>query len=188
MYKAIIFDFFGVIQADPYQRWLNKHGFKREGEFDELSNVVDKNLITWPEFFEKLSKLSGQSVKEIREVFYDDRMIDEALIELIRHLKKSYKIGLLSNAPGAYLRPILTEHGIAELFDVDIISSEVGIIKPDINIFKLILEKLEVEPTHTIFIDDNAYNTEAASTIGIKSFLYKDLASLKETLKELDVL
>ncbi|HET7672932.1 MAG TPA: HAD family phosphatase [Candidatus Saccharimonadales bacterium] len=187
MYKAVIFDFFGVIHADPYQRWLNKHGFKRGGEFADLSDMVDKNLITWQEFFQRLSALSKQTEAEIKEAFYDDRMIDESLVNLIKELKKSYKIGLLSNASNAYLRPILEEHGIAGLFDVDIISSEVGIIKPDPEIFKLTVEKLGVEPAETVFIDDNSYNTDSARTLGITAIHYKDLASLKAELNELGI-
>lgn len=187
MYKAIIFDFFGVIHADPYQRWLNSHGLKREGGFAEASNLTDKNLITWPEFFEKLSSLSGQPIPEIKEAFYQEKQIDEAVINLIKQLRGNYKLGLLSNASGTYLRPILKEHGIDALFDVNTISSEVGLIKPDTEIFKLAVEKLGIEPQETIFIDDNSYNTESARTLGINSILYRDLASLKVELSALGV-
>lgn len=187
MYKAIIFDFFGVIHADPYQIWLNAHGLKREGEFAETSNLADKNLITWQEFFERLSSLSGQPIPSIKEVFYQEKQIDGAIIDLIKKLKASYKLGLLSNASGAYLRPILQETGIDDLFEADIISAEVGIIKPDPEIFKLAVEKLDVEPGQTIFIDDNSYNTEAAEALGISPILYRDLATLKEELSRLGI-
>lgn len=187
MYKAIIFDFFGVIHTDPYRIWLNEHGFKREGGFADASNMVDKNFIEWPEFFKRLSELSGQPADSIKEVFYEDKQVDESLVRFIRHLKKNYKIGLLSNASGVYLRPILEEYGIDDLFDADIISAEVGIIKPDPEIFKLTLGKLGTEPKETVFIDDNSYNTESASSLGIRSILYKDLASLKEELSDLGI-
>ena len=187
MIKAIIFDFFGVIHADPYQRWLNKYGFKREGAFADASNMVDKNFISWQEFFERLSELSGQPITSIKEIFYEDKQVDDSLVLLIRKLKQSYKIGLLSNASGTYLRPILKEYGINDLFDTDIISAEVGIIKPDPEIFKLTLSRLETVPKEAVFIDDNAYNTEAASTLGVHSILYKDLASLKEILSEMGI-
>lgn len=188
MYKAVIFDFFGVIQADPYQRWLNKHGFRREGEYAELTDILDKNFISWDEFFKRLSEFSGQPESEIREAFYEDKVLDEELLNLIKYLKKNYKIGLLSNASNTYLRPILEQHSITDLFDVDIISSEVGLIKPDIKIFELAVEKLGVSPGETVFIDDNSYNTDAAATLGIKTFLYKDLATLKKQLKDLGIL
>lgn len=188
MYKAIIFDFFGVIQTDPYQRWLNKHGLKREGAFAKASNDVDKNLISWDEFFETLADSSGQRTEDIREAFYEDQLtIDQELVKLIKELKANYKIGLLSNASNSYLRPLLRENGIEGLFDVDIISSEVGIIKPDVRIFQLTLEKLAARPEETIFIDDNSYNIEAANSLGIAGILYKDLATLREKLHELGV-
>ncbi|HEX5797417.1 MAG TPA: HAD family phosphatase [Candidatus Saccharimonadales bacterium] len=183
MYRAIIFDFFGVIQADPYQRWLNKHNLKREGEFAEASDMADKNLITWQEFFNKLNELSGEPVESIREAFYEDKTIDEELIKFIKTLKNNYKISLLSNSSSDYLRPILAGHGILDLFDIDIVSSEVGVIKPDPEIFELALGKLGTAPEETIFIDDRSYNTEAAARLGIKSILYRDLVSLKEELR-----
>ena len=188
MYKAIIFDFFGVIQADPYQRWLSKHGFKRKGEYAEITDILDKNFISWDEFFKRLSELSGQAEAEIREAFYEDKVLDEELLNLIKQLKENYKIGLLSNASNTYLRPILEQHGITNLFDVDIISSEVGLIKPDIKIFELAVKKLGVKHSETVFIDDNSYNTDAAATLGIKTFLYKDLATLKTQLQNIGVL
>ena len=143
MYKAIIFDFFGVIQADPYQRWLSKHGLKREGPFAKVSNAVDKSLITQQEFYNTLSGLSGDSIQNIKDAFNENKLIDEELVKLVNHLRTDYKIGLLSNSSGGYLRPILNEHGIADLFNEVIISSEAGIIKPDPRIFELALEKLE---------------------------------------------
>jgi HAD superfamily hydrolase (TIGR01509 family) len=78
-------------------------------------------------------------------------------------------------------------HGIAGLFDEIIISSEVGIIKPELPIFNLAVEKIGVPAAEIIFIDDRDYNVVAAETVGVKSILYKDLASLKEDLQKLGV-
>lgn len=187
MYQAIIFDFFGVIQADPYKKWLNKHGLKREGPYAEASDLADRGDITKDQFHARLSELSGEPIKEVETAFYDPLEADATLISFIGKLHKKYKIGLLSNSRGDYLRPILVRHGIEHLFDVDVISSEAGVIKPDPRIFKLTLEKLGVRPEQAVFIDDNSYNTEAASGIGISSILYRDLATLKEELAALSI-
>lgn len=187
MIKAIIFDFFGVIQADPYERWLNKHGLKREGPYAEAADVMDMGQITKLEFLERLSSLSGQPIEQVKSDFSEGIALDGSLVEFIKELGGRYKIGLLSNSRGDYLRPILTENAIMELFNNVIISSEVGIVKPDPAIFHLAIEKLGVEPGETVFIDDKSYNTAAAEALGIKTVLYKDLASLKESLTEIGV-
>lgn len=187
MYKAIIFDLFGVIHVDPYQRWLNKHGFKREGAFYDASRMADLNLSTMEEFFETLHKLSNESVESIRDNFYEDKFADESLTSLIKRLKGNYKIGLLTNSRSDYSRSILDSHNLTSLFDEIIISSEVGVIKPDRKIFELTLQKMNISADQTIFIDDNQSNVEAASALGIKSIWYKDLATLKEELAKLGI-
>lgn len=187
MYEAIIFDFFGVIQADPYQRWLSRHGFKRQGDFADVSKAADSNFITMQQFFERLSELSGQTVEEIQEVFYEDKFVDEEMVSLIKGLKNNYKIGLLSNSRGDYLRPILKTHDIIDLFDEVIISSEIQVIKPNPEIFEIALRKMNLDPGEAIFIDDNQHNTDAAQESGIQSIFYTDLVSLKERLTKLGV-
>ncbi|HYF97110.1 MAG TPA: HAD-IA family hydrolase [Patescibacteria group bacterium] len=187
MYKAIIFDFFGVIQADPYQRWLSKRGLKREGSFADIADAMDRGFITREDFFERLSELSDDTVENIRKTLYDEKFIDEELVKLISLLKQKYQIGLLSNSRGDYLRPILDKHGITQLFDEIIISSEVGIIKPDPAIFELALGRTGITAEQAIFIDDNETNAQAAASIGIKSIWYKDLTSLKEKLADLGI-
>lgn len=187
MYKAIIFDFFGVIQADPYQRWLSKRGLKREGPFADIANAMDRGFITREDFFERLSELSSDTVENVRKTLYDEKFIDEELVKLISLLKQKYKIGLLSNSRGDYLRPILDKHDIMHLFDEIIISSEVSIIKPDPAIFELALGKMDVLAEHTIFIDDNETNAQASASVGIESIWYKDLTSLKEKLADLGI-
>lgn len=187
MIKAIIFDFFGVIQADPYERWLNRHGLKREGPYAAAADDMDRGQITRPEFLERLNSLSGQTLDQIKSDFSEGIALDASLVELIRKLSGSYKIGLLSNSRGDYLRPILDENGISELFDPVVISSEAGAIKPDPAIFRLSLEKTGVEAAETVFVDDKVYNVEAAEALGINSVLYRDLASLQEKLAALGI-
>jgi putative hydrolase of the HAD superfamily len=187
MYQAIIFDFFGVIQVDPYQRWLSKHGLKRENAFADASDVADRGQMTQEQFFERLRELTGEPLDEIKAAFFENKTIDEELVKYIAELKQAYKTGLLSNSRGDYLRPILQMHGIAGLFDEIIISSEVGIIKPELPIFNLAVEKIGAPAAEIIFIDDRDYNVVAAETVGVKSILYKDLASLKEDLQKLGV-
>ncbi|HEX5455841.1 MAG TPA: HAD family phosphatase [Candidatus Saccharimonadales bacterium] len=187
MIKAIIFDFFGVIQADPYERWLNRHGLKREGPYAEAADIMDRGRITRPEFYERLSEISGQSLDKIQSDFSEGIALDGSLVEFIKTLSSRYKIGLLSNSRSDYLRPILAENGITDLFNTAVISSEAGFIKPDPAIFRLSLENMAVQPYEAVFVDDKIYNTEAAEALGIYSVLYRDLASLKEDLHGLGI-
>ncbi len=72
--------------------------------------------------------------------------------------------GLLSNSWGvdAYPTELLAEH-----FDDVVISAEVGIRKPDPAIFRLAAERLDVEVTACVFVDDLDLNVEAARSLGM---------------------
>jgi epoxide hydrolase-like predicted phosphatase len=187
VYEAIIFDFFNVIHSDPFLRWLKRYGYKRTGEFEESSRLVDVGHISEREFYEKLSALSGQTLESVRAIFSDTSLIDRDMVELIKGLHNNYKTGLLSNSSGEYLRPILEQHNLTRLFDEVVISSEVGLLKPDAEIFKHILHKLRVKPENAIFIDDNARYVDAASAIGIQAIVYTDTESVKRQLAGLGV-
>lgn len=52
------------------------------------------------------------------------------------------------------------------------LSYKMGVAKPSPDFFLHILEKEKVSPEDTVFIDDRAYNTDVASSLGIKTFLY----------------
>jgi putative hydrolase of the HAD superfamily len=182
MYKAIIFDFFDVIHSDPFQRWLKKHDYERSGEFAKSAQQVDFGRISYDEHYQRLSELSGQSAQSIKEVFDDTQLIDQDMVELIRSLHGQYKIGLLSNAGGQYLRPILEEHGLMELFDEIAISAEIGVVKPDPAIFKHALKQLGVKAEEAIFTDDNPGNVAAAEAVGIRSIVFTSEKALRREL------
>lgn len=185
MYKAVIFDFFGVIHSDPANRWFQNHSLEQTGEFADVFKQVDYDMINMDQAYEKLSRLSGQSVEDIKQIFGQTDMIDHELIKLIKTLKSQYKIGLLSNAIGNYVREILQENGLTDLFEEIVISGDVRVIKPDPKIFELILDRLGIKPNEAVFIDDIAYNVDAANSLGIKGILFEGTVRLKETLEKL---
>lgn len=69
----------------------------------------------------------------------------------------------------------LDEH-VPELaeFDLVMMSNEVGLHKPDPEIFRLALELLAVEPAAALFIDDLAQNVAAAQALGLAGVVHTD--------------
>lgn len=185
MYRAIIFDFFDVIHSDPYRRWRNKYDIEHAGEIEKINQMVDRGEINEKGFYEKLAAATGQSYEQVAEVFADKSLIDPQVVALIKSLKNNYKIGLLSNASGEYLRELLHIHDLSELFDVVVASAEVKMIKPDPEIFEHILKQLAVDANEAIFIDDNRRNVNAAERLGIKSIMFTSSEQLERELHEI---
>lgn len=101
---------------------------------------------------------------------------------LVRRARSSgLRTGLLSNSWGNdYPRD-----GWEEMFDVVVISGEVGMRKPEPRIFEHALELLGLEAGECVFVDDLAHNIEAAAGVGMVGVHHRSYA---ETLGELEVL
>lgn len=111
--------------------------------------------------------LDEEQLNDFRTAFWRGDRLDTDLVDFIDGLRPKYKTALLSNA-WAGARKMLTErYNCIHIFDVAVISAEVGVMKPSPEIYRLVLEKLSVLPGQSIFIDDSLINVEAANQIGI---------------------
>jgi len=136
--------------------------------------------------WQSLGSNLGLSIEEMivfqRDFWGGDRL-DTALIEYIRALHTRHKIGLISNA-FSDLRHIITNvWNIEDTFDDMTISSEVGIMKPDPRIFQMALERLDVQPQESIFIDDFPHNVDGARNINMQAIHFQ---TRDQTLSELE--
>ncbi len=163
------------------------HGLTREGEYLSASEKVDSGEITIAEFRSLLSQLSGDAVDKINADFDTANKIDNEVVKIIASLKNKYRLALLSNSPSAYLRKILDDNDLAKYFDEVVVSSEVGLVKPDRRIFDLVISRLGVNLAEALFIDDNIYHVESAERTGIKSILFTSARRLKNDLQVLGI-
>ena len=105
-------------------------------------------------------------------------------VELIKELKGKYKLALVTNAPSRYSLDQRFQPGeLDELFDVIIISGEVGWDKPAPEIYTMTIEKLEAEPGECLFIDDVPAFTEAAAAMGMKTVTYVNVPEIIPIIK-----
>jgi putative hydrolase of the HAD superfamily len=67
-------------------------------------------------------------------------------------------------------------------FDCAIFSSDIGVIKPDPEIYRRCLATLNVAPDRALFVDDLAENVAAAERLGVRGIIFSSNAALHETL------
>lgn len=182
MPTTIIFDFFDVIRTDALKAWLSQREPEIKNQIATAWQNMDSGKITLDGFMKALSDITGQSPAELFEEMERGAALDHDVLELIRQLKPRYKIGLLSNAPSGFLRDLLREHDLEQYFDTIVISSEVGLIKPQPEIFTHMLELMNVTPQDALFIDDNPHNIAGGEAVGIKGITYTSIAQLKTEL------
>jgi len=109
-------------------------------------------------------------VKKIIEIMIETQLVPKENIEIVKNLKKKYKVGILSNYVEGWLRKVLKNYGVENLFDAVIVSSTIGERKPNAIIYYEALKKLSVKPEETVFIaDEISEDLVAASGFGIKT-------------------
>jgi HAD superfamily hydrolase (TIGR01549 family) len=92
---------------------------------------------------------------------------------------------MLTNVSKETLLRFFTTDELQNMFDDVVISSEVGLVKPDPEIFALAARRLALRPEECIFIDDTAINCLAAAQSGIQAVAY---LGNKHTIKTIKML
>ena len=95
-------------------------------------------------------------------MFFDD------VFSVIPRLKLKYKLAIVSDAWPS-LKDVYEEKELFTYFDSFVISSILGITKPNEKMFQAAINEIGVKPQETIFIDDNINNCERAMKLGIKA-------------------
>ncbi|PEW01654.1 2-haloalkanoic acid dehalogenase [Bacillus cereus] len=81
--------------------------------------------------------------------------IDRNIIHFLNHIKRHFKIGIITNGSTHRQKAKIINTNLNNYFDTIIISEEVGLSKPDKRIFELALNKLNVQPENTLFVGDD---------------------------------
>jgi HAD superfamily hydrolase (TIGR01509 family) len=87
--------------------------------------------------------------------------------ELLDSLRSRYRLAALSNSNEIHWERNTNELGIIQLFDVALSSHQLGLCKPDPEIFRAALTRLDTPASAVMFFDDMAVNVDVAASIGI---------------------
>jgi epoxide hydrolase-like predicted phosphatase len=108
---------------------------------------------------------------------------EEPMIEALRRARAAgLRTGLISNSWG---RGRYDRDSFAELFDGVVISGEVGLYKPQPEIFRLGAERVGLEPEQCVFVDDLRENCEGAEQVGMTAVLHRGADTSLDRLEEL---
>lgn len=106
--------------------------------------------------------------------------------DLLLKLKENYKLGFISNTT-VFESVVLDNWDIRNIFDVVSFSWELGLKKPNKEIFDITLEKFNINPEEAIFIDDGENNIKKAIEYGLSGIVFKSVEQLKNELKKLNI-
>ncbi len=180
MIKAIIFDCFGVVYEDRFDKvWESLGGdLARDNAFikktfrDSHKGVIPSSASLFAEYL-------GITTEEFLRANDDGRKIDDQILEFISELKKSYKVGMLSNIGATGLNKYIPQHVLDEYFEVVVQSSQIGYAKPEANAYEITADRLGVRCDECVMVDDRPEYVDGATAVGMKAILYQNLDQLK---------
>ncbi|MFC5679702.1 HAD family hydrolase [Streptococcus downii] len=150
---------------------------------------LDLGTMTRQELVLKVVSMIGSTYqKKIEEVIWNwPSYIDiytEVLPVLSELKKKGHRIFVLSNTSKVFY-DLLDEQlsPLKELLDGFVLSCDIKVIKPDLAMFKEILDKYQLNPTNCVFLDDIEDNTIAAKKLGIRAYQIKKRSDVVDILK-----
>ncbi|HYO60717.1 MAG TPA: HAD family phosphatase [Actinomycetota bacterium] len=202
-FKALVVDFGGVLTT-PLQeamfRFAEEAGVELQalaraalggymGSEDSLVFGFETGAIAEQEFTkafaERLREESGVEVDPdslIQRLFGGLELEKSMLTAVERARAAGLKTGLLSNSWGTSLYP---RDRLDPIFDVMVISGEVGLRKPDPAIFTLTTDRLGLPAEACVFVDDHPGHLTSAAEAGMTTVLHRDPA---RTIAELESL
>ncbi len=184
--KAVIFDCFGVLITIG-RDLLHQTYPQFSDQLTELERKSDSGLVSRSEFYNSVVAITGISMDDAMNKYYSVENYNQSSIDLIKQVKATgrYKIGLLSNIGHGWLDDFLPIMNSMNLFDAVILSSDIGITKPDPKIFELMAEKLGVNTDECIMIDDTPVNIASAINTGMQGIIFDSIDQAKTDLGKL---
>jgi putative hydrolase of the HAD superfamily len=191
--KNIIFDLGNVILDIDTN--LSKEAFSKQGlkNFEELytlaaqSEIFDKlevGAISPEQFYSEFRKITSSNLSnEIIKDCWNELIMDytQTRIDLLQNLKSQYRTFILSNTNlihyNFYTELLRQKHkinGLEALVEKAYFSHEIGLKKPNPEIYKFVLKDSSLNASETLFIDDNLTNIEIAKECGLITFWLKE--------------
>ena len=194
---GLLVDFGGVLTTnvfDSFKAFCRAEGLPedtvkkifrdREGEGLALLRRLERGELSADEFSGRCAALLGVDPENLVERLFGGIGPDEAMIEAVRRSRAAgIRTGLISNSWGDGLAydPAL----LSELFDAVVISGEVGMHKPEPEIFRLGAHRIGVVPQECVFVDDLRENCAGAEAVGMTAVLHRGAEGTLEKLEEL---
>ncbi|MFC1526708.1 HAD family hydrolase [Candidatus Latescibacterota bacterium] len=110
---------------------------------------------------------------------------DREAVATLRHVRSYGPVGLVTNYDHPpNIHHLLEREGLRELFDVVIISGEIGVWKPDPSILHAALDQLEMGTEAAVYVGDSDVDIQAADAAGMRSILIRRQGGPSDPLRD----
>jgi putative hydrolase of the HAD superfamily len=195
--RGLLVDFGGVLTTNVFQSFKQfaeaeglppdaiKRAFREDPEALALLRRLEKGELTHEEFEPLFAERIGiERTDGLVERLFAGVGPEEEMLDAVQRARAAgVKTGLISNSWGEGLD--YDQATLDELFDAVVISGDVGLHKPQPEIFRLGAERIGVPPEDCVFVDDLRENCAGAEEVGMTAILHRGPESTVPELERL---
>ncbi|MDT0539994.1 HAD-IA family hydrolase [Croceitalea sp. P059] len=182
MIKNLILDFGDIfinLDKTATPKAMSNYGFKNTTpQLEKLFNDYEKGLFSSNYFLDKTGTLFSSATKQNLIDAWNAILLDfpDYRLEFLEKLaqENNYRLFLLSNTNDIHIEHVKSNIGLEKFnrfknsFEVFYLSYEMGMRKPDAEIFEFVLKENNLNANETLFVDDTKENTDSAASLGIQ--------------------
>jgi putative hydrolase of the HAD superfamily len=179
-YEGLLLDFGGVVTTDffaalgahcerlglPHDSFRNLVTIDPEGR--ELYHQVERGELSQPDFEQKIAQLLGVPPTGLIQGLLADLRPEPLIAEaVVRSRRAGIRVGVITNSWGTAPYDPYVAYQLDQRFDAVVISSQAGLRKPELAIYRLAAHELAVPMEQIVFVDDIAANLQPAHELGM---------------------
>lgn len=196
MIKNIIFDNGGVMVKSSsksfiplFKKYSNKPVHTMMQSYWEMARKLDTGYESEKSFYKRFSnhmelKCHWSTIHKIR---YSIARLIPGTLNIVKNLSKKYPLYMLNNEYKEFMRFLQKKYNYFKYFKGRVTSYQAHCRKPDARIYKLLLEKYNLKPHESVFIDDKKENVRVARKIGMHAIHFRNANQLKSELGKIGV-
>ena len=178
-------------EIDPYLRKIRRRLSKGVISAREFLELVIKKYYNPHQDNSKVLSLKPVDIEYYLELWFNlytkvTKISSEMALIIDRLHQGGYIISLMSNTYDIHAHSNELR-GFYEMFDHVFLSNEIGLIKPDMDKYKHVLNKLDTKPKNCIFIDDKLRNLIPAHKLGFIVIRFESFEKFNHQLNELGI-
>jgi len=193
-YEGLLVDFGGVLTTNiwkSFDLFCENEGLERgtvlelfrgDGEALALLRSLERGAVSDEEFERDFGELLGVDPPGLVDRLFAGLSPEQAMIDAVESARAAgIRTGLISNSWGTGIY----ERAPMAIFDATVISGDVGLHKPEPEIYELGAERIGVPPANCVFVDDLRENVAGAEAVGMTAILHREPAETIAALSEL---
>lgn len=188
MVKAIIFDYYGVLLEDALNATISDVAEYDPDRAQRIAEIIENTSTTriGVQYAQtQIANLLEISPEEYAHRLRSGQVKNMRLLEYIKELRRTYKIGILTNMAKDELPGIFTPAELEECFDEIVLSGDTGFAKPQIEAYQIAADTLGLQPEECLMIDDLEVCCKGAQQAGMQAITYVYFDQMKRELAAL---